>query len=81
LGFFILINYFKNFLYPINPKNPIKANEKSINAYRPNIGLQIWDSIKTGWFMLENIVSFIVVLWPFALIGFLGFMGYKKFLK
>lgn len=62
-------------------KQEMVANEKSINAYRPNIGLQIWDSIKTGWFMLENIVSFIVVLWPFALIGFLGFMGYKKFLK
>ena len=62
-------------------KQEMVANEKSINAYRPNIGLQIWDSIKTGWFMLENIVSFIVVLWPFALIGFLGFFGYKKFLK
>ena len=62
-------------------KQEMVANEKSINAYRPNIGLQIWDSIKTGWFMLENIVSFIVVLWPFALIGFLGFLGYKKFLK
>ncbi len=62
-------------------KQEMVANEKSINAYRPNIGLQIWDSIKTGWFMLENIVSFIVVLWPFALIGFLGFFGYKKFLN
>ena len=62
-------------------KQEMVANEKSINAYRPNIGLQIWDSVKTGWFMLENIVSFIVVLWPFALIGFLGFLGYKKFLK
>ena len=62
-------------------KQEMIANEKSINAYRPNIGLQIWDSVKTGWFMLENIVSFIVVLWPFALIGFLGFFGYKKFLK
>lgn len=62
-------------------KQEMVANEKSINAYRPNIGLQIWDSIKTGWFMLEHIVSFIVVLWPFALIGFLGFLGYKKFLK
>ena len=62
-------------------KQEMIANEKSINAYRPNIGLQIWDSIKTGWFMLENIVSFLVVLWPFALIGFLGFLGYKKFLK
>ena len=62
-------------------KQEMVANEKSINAYRPNIGLQIWDSIKTGWFMLENIISFVVVLWPFALIGFLGFLGYKKFLK
>ncbi|TDR25429.1 DUF4349 domain-containing protein [Flavobacterium cheniae] len=62
-------------------KQEMVANEKSINAYRPNIGLQIWDSVKTGWFMLENIVSFIVVLWPFVLIGFLGFFGCKKFLK
>ena len=62
-------------------KQEMVANEKSINAYSPNIGLQIWDSIKTGWFMLEHIISFVVVLWPFALIGFLGFLGYKKFLK
>ena len=62
-------------------KQEMVANEKNINAYRPNIGLQIWDSVKTGWFMLEHIISFIVVLWPFALIGFLGFFGYKKFLK
>ena len=62
-------------------KQEMVANEKSINAYRPNIGLQIWDSVKTGWFMLEHIISFLVVLWPFALIGFLGFLGYKKFLK
>ncbi len=62
-------------------KQEMVANEKSINAYRPNIGLQIWDSVKTGWFILEHIISFIVVLWPFALIGFLGFLGYKKFLK
>ena len=62
-------------------KQEMVANEKSINAYRPNIGLQIWDSVKTGWFMLEHIISFVVVLWPFVLIGFLGFFGYKKFLK
>lgn len=62
-------------------KQEMIANEKSVNAYRPNIGLQVWDSIKTGWFVLENIISFVVLLWPFALIGALGFLGYKKFLK
>jgi len=62
-------------------KQEMIANEKSVNTYRPNIGLQVWDSIKTGWFVLENIISFVVLLWPFALIGFLVFLGYKKFLK
>jgi len=62
-------------------KQEMIANEKSVNAYRPNIGLQIWDSIKTGWFILEEIISFVVILWPFALIGFLVFLGYKKLLK
>ena len=62
-------------------KNEVVANEKDINAYRTNIGVQVWESIKTGWFVLEKIISFIVLLWPFALIGFLGFLGYKKFLK
>ena len=62
-------------------KQEMIPNEKSVNAYRPNIGLQVWDSIKTGWFVLENIISFVVLLWPFALIGFLVFLGYKKFLK
>ncbi|WP_136667966.1 DUF4349 domain-containing protein [Flavobacterium sp. H122] len=56
-------------------------NEKSINAYRPNIGLQIWDSIKTGWFMLEAIIAFVFQLWGIILLGFLGWFGYKKFLK
>lgn len=62
-------------------KQEMIANEKSINAYRPNIGLQVWDSIKTGWFVLEKIISFVVLLWPFALIGVLGFFGFKKFIK
>lgn len=62
-------------------KQEMVANEKSTNAYRPNIGLQIWDSLKTGWFILENIISFVIVLWPFALMAFLGYLGYKKYLK
>ncbi|WP_394758406.1 DUF4349 domain-containing protein [Flavobacterium sp.] len=62
-------------------KQEMVANEKSINAYRPNIGLQIWESLKTGWFMLEGIIAFIVQLWGIALIAVLGYFGYKKYLK
>ena len=57
------------------------ANEKSVISYRPNIGLQLLDSLKTGWFMLEGIISFIVLIWPILLFGFLGYFGYKKFKK
>ncbi|WP_445452419.1 DUF4349 domain-containing protein [Flavobacterium sp. 25HG05S-40] len=59
----------------------IVANEKNNNAYRPHIGLQIWDSLKKGWFMLETIVAFIVQLWALFLIIGLGILGYKKFTK
>lgn len=62
-------------------KQEMVANEKSINAYRPNIGLQILDSLKTGWFMLEGIIAFVVQLWGIALIAFLAWFGYKKFAK
>ena len=62
-------------------KHELYPSEKSINNYRPNLGLQIWDSLKTGWFMLENIIAFIVQLWAIFLILFLGWIGYKKFLK
>lgn len=62
-------------------KQEMIANEKSINTYRPNIGLQIWDSLKTGWFMLENIIAFVVQLWGLALIAILGYFGYRRYLK
>ena len=57
------------------------ANEKSINAYRPHIGLQIWDSLKTGWFMFEAIIAFIVQLWTLLLIAVLGIFAYRKYVK
>jgi hypothetical protein len=62
-------------------KKELVANEKSTNAYRPHIGLQIWDSLKTGWYMLEGIIAFVVQLWALILIIVLGYVGYKKFLK
>lgn len=62
-------------------KQELIANQKSVNAYRPNIGLQIWDSIKTGWFMLEAIIAFVVQLWGIALLFLLIWFGIKKWKK
>lgn len=59
-------------------KHELYASEKSINKYRPHLGLQIWDSLKTGWYMLESIIAFIVQLWALILIVILGYIAYKK---
>ena len=59
----------------------VVANEKDISTFRSNIGFQIWESLKSGWFVLEGIITFLITLWPFILIGFLGFFGYKKYFK
>ena len=59
----------------------IVANEKSINAFIPHIGLQIWDGLKTGWFMFEAIIAFIVQLWALILLAILGVIGYRRFIK
>lgn len=54
------------------------ANEKNINAYRPNLGLQIWESIKSGWFIFEGIIAFLVQLWPIVFFTFLVWLAFKK---
>jgi len=54
------------------------ANEKNINAYRPNLGLQIWESIKSGWFIFEGIIAFLVQLWPIVFFTFLAWLAFKK---
>ena len=59
-------------------KYELVANEKNVNAYRPNLGIQVWESIKTGWFVFEGIVAFLVQLWPIAFFGFLAWFGFKK---
>jgi len=62
-------------------KSELIANPVDINSYRPNIGLQIIDSLKTGWFMFEAVLAFIVQLWFLIVLGVLGFLLYRKYNK
>lgn len=62
-------------------RQEIMESEKDSAAYKPNLGIQIIDSLKTGWYILEAIFVFLVNLWPFILIGFGGFFIYKKYIK
>jgi hypothetical protein len=62
-------------------KHELFANDKNADAYRPNIGLQLLESLKTGWYILEGILAFIAQLWSIVLLGILGFIVYKVYLK
>lgn len=62
-------------------RQEIMESEKDSAAYKPNLGIQIIDALKTGWYILEAIFVFLVNLWPFILIGFGGFFLYKKYIK
>lgn len=61
-------------------QNALFASEKSINKYRPHLGLQLWEGVKTGWFMLESILAFIIQLWAVFLLVFLAWFTYKKYI-
>ena len=66
---------------PETTKQEMVVNNADISAYRPHIGIQILDGLKTGWYILEAIIGFIVQLWSLLLIGFIGYFVYKKYLK
>jgi hypothetical protein len=62
-------------------RQEIMAGEKDSNAYKPNLGIQILDSLKSGWYILEAIIVFLFNIWPIIVIGFGGFFLYKKYIK
>jgi len=45
-----------------------------------NFGLEVWDGIKNGWFILERLIAFVVQLWSVVLIGGILVLLYRKFL-
>lgn len=62
-------------------KQEISASEKDSNAYKPNLGIQIIDALKNGWYILEAVFVFFLNLWPFILIGLGSFFLYRKYIR
>ncbi|MFN8325653.1 MAG: DUF4349 domain-containing protein [Flavobacteriaceae bacterium] len=62
-------------------KSVVLVNPKNIDSYRPNIGLQIVESLKSGWLVLEAIIVFIVKIWWLILFVTIGIFIYKKYAR
>lgn len=59
-------------------KREIYANEKNIREYTPGFGFKLWDSIKTGWNIIQAIVLFFMQFWTLFLLFGVGYFIYKK---
>jgi hypothetical protein len=60
-------------------KQEITAGEKDSHEYKPHLGIQIIDSLKNGWYILEEIFVFLLNLWPLILITIGGIILYRKY--
>lgn len=62
-------------------KQEMVANEKDASAYQPQLGLQLVDSIKSGWYILESLLVFVVQIWSLIVLGILIYWGYNRYSK
>ncbi|MEL1241065.1 DUF4349 domain-containing protein [Flavobacterium flavipallidum] len=60
-------------------KQAMVANTKDYNYYKPNIGIRLLDSLKTGWNVLLDIIVFFVQIWWLIALSALGFFLFKKY--
>ncbi len=51
-------------------------NREKIENYRPNVFIRIWDSVKTGWMFLEDLIVILMRLWVFIVLGGVGLWYY-----
>jgi hypothetical protein len=62
-------------------KQDVIANTKDSNYYKPNILMRIGDSLKTGWYVLIDIIVFLFEIWWLLLVTIGGFFLYRKYFK
>lgn len=62
-------------------KQEITASTKDSNYYKPNIGIRILDSLKSGWYVLLNLIVLLFEIWWLLLLAIGGYFLYKKYLK
>ena len=62
-------------------KQDIIASTKDSNYYKPNIGIRILDSLKSGWYVLLNLIVLLFEIWWLLLLSIGGYFLYKKYNK
>jgi hypothetical protein len=63
---------------PVSVMQEMLPNIKNTHAFMPNLFNRLWQSIRTGWYIFEEILIGITKLWFVILIGLGGFGIYRK---
>ncbi|PDS21707.1 DUF4349 domain-containing protein [Flavobacterium branchiophilum] len=59
-------------------KKDIKPSEK---MFRQGFGLKIVDGLQFGWYLIEDMITFVIQFWSLIVLSLLGFILYKKYSK
>ena len=62
-------------------KQEMNANTKDYNFYKPNIGIRILDSLRTGWYVLLDLIVFLFEIWWLLFISIGGYYLYRRYIK
>jgi Domain of unknown function (DUF4349) len=75
------VNYSTITLYlyqPVSVVQEMLPNLENTHAFMPNLFVRLWQSVRAGWYIFEEILVGITKLWFLILIGFIGFWLYKR---
>lgn len=59
----------------------VVLNEANIDSFQASFGDKLFEGFKSGWNLLEGIITFLVRIWPIVLVLILIIVGYRKSLR
>ncbi len=62
-------------------KTWLVANDKAQKPYQPGLASRLWDSVKTGWYLVEELIVILARLWLLFLIAILAYLLFKRYKK
>jgi hypothetical protein len=66
---------------PVSVVQEMLPNLENTHAFMPNLFVRLWQSIRVGWYLFEDLLVGITKLWFLILIGLFGFWAYKLRLR
>lgn len=57
----------------------IIPNGDNASNYRSGLALRVWDSIKSGWYLLEDLLVLLIRLWVPLLIALVAWIVYRRY--